>query len=320
MEKTNTNHKQSQKKNNRSKSEINNNHVPIINRKIIFGDYFILVFLGILYVFISGFSILASYKPVWLTAISSDERKFEASIEMNKAMKYINRGQPENALILLKQSYEKAPEMPTIHLNMAIALVMLGQKEQAINALQKELKQNPWNPSNIYYFLSDIYYNNNDTATANHYFNMANNSNPSIINKYKLMANNYLNHSRFDEAIEVLLLELNYRLDMKEYYKNMLINSIESLKEEPEKVKLLENILKAGITDKDLIKYDKQLFELFLKTHYPLAQNYNQLGYCQARIGKYQEAYKNVSKAIKIAPFYPDAATNYELLKKKISQ
>lgn len=294
--------------------------LDITKRRLIFGDYFILVFLIFLYVTLTGFSILSSTKPSWLAVVTTEERRFEASLLMSEAKSFIDAQKPEEALLLLNEARKKTADIQHLNINTAIALMMLGQKDQAIEALKQELKMDKWNPSNIYYFLSDIYRNNGDQETADYYFQLANDSNPNRINKYKTLGNKLLNEERFEDAIVALEKELLYRKDMKIHYENMLIGAIESLSDEPKKMELLKDILKRGIDDNVLNKYDKKLFNLFLNSQYHLAQNYNQLGYCQARIGKYESAYDNVLKALQIYPSYPDAQTNYKLLKQKLQE
>ena len=301
------------KQNIKTSSEIN-------RRNIIFGDYFILFFLIFLYVFIAGFSVLSSTKPKWLASVTKNERDFEASMLMREAKMCLNVQNPSEALQLFNEAKEKSPDIEHLNVNTAIALMMLGQKEQAIEKLKEELKQNKWNPSIIYYFLSDIYRNNGEIENADYYFKLANDANPNKINKYKNLGNKYLNEEKFPEAIEALTKELEYRKDMKIHYKNMLINAIESLNEEPRKANILKRLLKKGIQDDDLINYDKGLFDIFLSSQFPFAQNYNQIGYCQARIGKYQSAYYNVLKALQMYPNYPDAQINYGLLKRQLEE
>lgn len=274
-----------------------------------------LTLLGI-YIFISIFFVITLFKPVWLTEMNTDERKFEATIIMNDGIHYAQTGKHKEAISIFEMALERAPELPQIKINLATSLASMGEFQKAVVYLKQVLNQKNVNKSNIYYMLSEFYKQLKDTSESEKSFQDAHINNNYNTQKYRNLGIKLMSEMKWQESYDALLKQYEYRSKIKTYFEEMLYFAYESLEKDSLLQEKIMEKLRNGIDDTELAKYDTLLFNRFLNSHHPFAVNCNQLGFDLAKMGRIEEAKVYFNKALAISPKYQDPLINLEFLEK----
>lgn len=267
-------------------------------------------FISTAYVLLIVFSIIAAFKPAWLSKMSYMGKEVEASEAMNFADNFSRKGDFYNAIYEYKRALKIEPDLIPAVSNLAVTYAKMGKFDKAIAILNKALKQNPENPYLIYHNLAQIYLFENHKDKAIDYYKKTLKTDPYPLYTYIDLGNLYFREKQWDITISTFLKAVNYRLSMKAFYEGNLKKELYNYKDEPEVQNAIKKLIKKKVDEKDMKIYDYPLFLKLINDDKMLAIIYDKIGYSYAMKNDLLNAIPYFHKALKIFPDYKPAKQN----------
>ncbi len=256
------------------------------------------------------FGVIYYCNPYLLLNVTKDERKKEASDNVMIGISLTNQGKFEEALIEYQKALKIYPECHEVYANIGVTYKMFKDYKNANYFLEKAINADSTSQYNIYSNLYDIALEQKNNEKADMYFVLAVKNNPYIIEKSMQIGTGYLNKHKWDSSLAILKNTLKLRFDIKAQYHDMLAYYFNIYVNKPKYRADIKQILSTGIDKLDFTKYDSLSLTNALNSDYELALNYNRIGFCLAKLEKYEQSLPYFKKALKINPTYPCALEN----------
>jgi tetratricopeptide (TPR) repeat protein len=167
---------------------------------------------------------------------------------------------------------------------------------------------------NAYNNLYDIALETKDSVNLVKYHELAKQSNNTRIDKYMQIAIGYMNRHIWDSSLAAYRIALENRLDIKSQYHDMLVFSYVSCSNLPEQQNNIMTLLNNNLSGVDFSRYDTLAFKKSLAYDLDLALNYSRIGFCLAKLEKYDEALIFLKQAYNIHPTYDDVSENIKYI------
>lgn len=286
------------------------NNIKNMKRNVL-PDRVISVSVILIYSFLIVFGIYSMTHPKWLVDVSFENKKQEVSSLVYLGIELSRKHQEKQAIEKFDEALSMIPNFVEAIVNKGVSYKRLKMYSLAVKEFEKALSLSPFDSSNIYSNLKDIYIETGDTTKAEIYFKKAFMTSHSTVDKYMKKGIYYYNMKNLDSALASYKQALIYRQKMLTYYNDVL-----------EKEKRNENINYALWVPNDeraLKLYDSVGFKLNLNMDRGLAENYNKIGFVIALKGEYDKALVYFFKAIKIWKDYPDANANIRYIYEKMN-
>lgn len=290
------------------------------NQKVKYNIYdkSIAVMLISVWVLLFIFAIIYFLNPYILLDHTVDERKKEAADEVMQGINQTNQGNLQEALAFYNNALDVYPNYCEAYINMGITYKTFQDYENAKKCFYKALEIDSSLKLNIYNNLYDIALATKDSSAIEKYYDASIESNKYLIDKYMQIGTGYMNKNIFDSASAAYSTALAHRKNIKSQYHDMLVFSYFSYSNKLEYQKDIENILQNDMPEFDKNRYDTTAFMNAINKDYELALNYNRIGFCLARMEKYNEALVYFKDAVKIYPSYKDAVDNIRFVEEKL--
>jgi len=271
-------------------------------RRNIVPDKVISIAVICIYSFLIIFGIYSLTHPKWLVDVSYENKKQEVSSLVYAGIELSRKHQEKEAIEKFDEALAMIPDFVEAIVNKGVSYKRLKMYVPAVKQFEIALGLSPFDSSNIYSNLKDIYIETGDTAKADYYFKKAFETSHSTIDKYMKKGIHYYNMKNLDSSLASYRQALYFRQKMLTYYNDILEKEIRKSKTN----------FKLQITnDENVLKpYDSVGFKMNLNMDRGLAENYNKIGFVLALKGRYDEALVNFFKAVRIWKDYPDANAN----------
>lgn len=282
------------------------------NKKIIKNttpDRVISIAIICIYTFLIIFGIYSMTHPKWLIDVSYENKKQEVSSLVYKGIELSKKHQEKQAIEKFDKALSMIPDFVEAIINKGVSYKRLKMYPLAIQQFEKALSLSPFDSSNIYSNLKDIYIEIGDTSKAEIYFKKAFETSHSTVDKYMKKGIHYYNMKNLDSSLASYFQALNFRQKMLTYYNDIL---------EKEKRKSKTNLNLKISNDESVLKpYDSVGFKMNLNMDRGLAENFNKIGFILALKGQYDKALPYFIKAVHIWKDYPDANANIRYIYEK---
>ncbi len=246
------------------------------------------------------FGMISIANPPWLAKISTHGRDIEALTLKNYGDLFMREGKYNLAAIQYEYALKIKPDYIDAIVNLGIAFARMGLNKKAISTLKNALTKNPAKAYVIQYNLAEIYLASGDLGSAIKYYAMAAETAPFPILSYYKIGRIYLNAGDWDSAIRAFQLALNNKLDMKNSYTGMLKDNLGSYSGKPEIEKAISSALERGISESELERYDRVVFEEVLRHERGLSEIHNFIGYAYAMKENFSKAIEHYRIALDI--------------------
>ncbi len=277
------------------------------------------IMIGGVWAFIVIFAIVSLSEPDWLTMVSKKNKREEVGTMIKNGVALSRKGEEQKAIQTYKEALEIMPSFAEAKVNMGVSYKRLHKYDKAIELFREALAMSPPDSSNIYSNLGDVYSALGDTVKARKYFQKAMESEISIISRLMKEGNFYFRKKNWGKALKFYERCLNKRFDMKNHYISTLKKARVDYVREPKELKSIKSLLTESEKriNKRLHRFDSSAFIKTVKQDKGLAVNYNKVGFCLARTGRFDEAIDCFYKALEVWSDYRDAKLNVRYILEK---
>ncbi len=185
------------------------------DRVISFGIIFI-------YSFLAVFGLYSLTNPKWLIETSYTNKKEEVGSLVYQRIELFRKNLENDAIEKFDEALEMIPDFTEAMINKGVSYKRLKMFEKALDEFEKALKFSPFDSSNVYSNMKDIYLEKNDSINADIYFRKAFETSHSTIDKYMKKGIHYYNIKNFDSSLASYQQALYHRQKMITYYKDIL--------------------------------------------------------------------------------------------------
>jgi|GEM_PF-7027472 len=287
------------------------NETQNIKRNIL-PDRVISVVVIFIYSFLICFGIYSLTNPNWLVETSYKNKKEEVSSLVYKGIELSRKNQDKDAIKVFDEALAMIPDFVEAVINKGVSYKRMKRYDEALTHFEKSLTLSPFDSSNIYSNIKDIYLEKNDTVEADFYFRKAFETSHSTVDKYMKKGIHHYNIKNLDSSLASYYQALYYRKKMLTYYNDILVK---------ESRKSITNYELRITNDEELMNtYDSVSFKMNLNMDRGLAENYNKIGFILALQGNYNKALEYFYKAVSVWKDYRDANLNIQYIYEKMNK
>jgi len=257
-----------------------------------------------IWVFIMVFGIVTLISPPWLEELSNPGMNAEAMTKKHAADVLLKKGQPEKAIPLYKSAIKIVPDYRAAVANLAVAYQKTRNYQNAIITFKYLLENDPEHPDVLYFNLAEIEEKMGNTTEAINYYLMAAEHAPYPEKAWQMAGKLTLNEEKWEEAMGYFQHAINSRMTLENAYKGMIATEVQSRKDSVQ----FNYELPANCRE----IYDPSVFDDMPQHDINQARTYNNLGFCQAKLERYDEAIAHFQKSLEIDPNFRDARNNIQ--------
>lgn len=260
---------------------------------------------------IIAFGIITLISPPWLEELSNPGMNAEAINIKTVGDTYLKNNEPKKAINLYKSAIEIVPDYQAAIANLAIAYQKTRNYPNAIVSFKYLLENNPTHPDVIYFNLAEIEENMGKATEAINYFKLAAETAPYPENAFQKAAKLTMDQNRWEEAISLFDNAIENRMTLKNAYLGMIRLEVQSQSDSTP----FNHTIPSNLNE----IYDPSVFNFMLSKNTNIARTYNNMGFCQAKMGSYDLAIEHFKEALRIMPQLKDAQNNIkavELMRK----
>ncbi|MCF7858234.1 MAG: tetratricopeptide repeat protein [Candidatus Cloacimonetes bacterium] len=270
---------------------------------------FIRYSLMLIWVLLILFGCISLIQPTWLTVVSAEGKRSEASDTKTAGDIFLKKGNYKAAIRQYKKAIHIYPEYYDAIGNLGITYMQLNRYDDAVKIFNHLIKKDIKNMHNNYYNLANIYKNKGEYDLAVENYIRSAETNPYPIYSYQYLGEIYLNLQKWDLAIAAFNSALENKLTLENSYYGMLKSVKNSSQSKHEIHNAVITFLSKPISP---CKYDREIFVTTLKKDKEIAKTYNLIGYSYLRKKEPSRAKTNFELALKIWPDFKDAMQNLD--------
>ncbi|RLC52534.1 MAG: hypothetical protein DRZ79_01040 [Candidatus Cloacimonadota bacterium] len=259
------------------------------------------------------FGIISLINPRWLSKISEPGRISESNDYKNMGDIAMRGKKYSEAIPNYLMALKVNPESYSALGNLGIAYSKMGKEDKAIATFEYLIKKIPEQKNVAYINLAMLFEKKNNFEKALYYYKLASEIDPFPIFAFNRLGVLYLKTQNWEKAAEAFQNSIKDETNMEYIYKGMLKKELQNTKDS-DKIKLLSSYLEKENIKKDLKKYDKSVFTEYTQHNKNLAKSYRNLAYAYKQLGNYEEAAKNLKKALRIWPSFSKARKELKAL------
>lgn len=262
------------------------------------------------WLFMLLFGLFTLLKPTWLEKAAKPGVNIEAATNKHRGDLYLEDKRYAQAIGLYNKAIKLVPDMEGAYANLAMAYYHTGRISSAISTYKKLLKQNPDFPDIVNFNLAEIYNKTGNKEKALHYYIKASETSPFPAKAYRKAGKLLMDNKKWQQASAQFILALENSPTLVNLYRGMLLQNLIKFKEDTTIKKNIQAALDSNHFDKLIPYYDTKIIDDELSHNLDIAKTHNNLGYCYAMLGKYNEAKQQFEAALEIEPGYDDAINN----------
>ncbi len=253
---------------------------------------------------ITVFGIVTLISPAWLEELSNPGMNAEAMTKKHAADVLLKKGEPEKAIPLYKSAIKIVPDYRAAVANLAVAYQKTRNYQLAVITFKYLLGNNPEHPDVLYHNLAEIEEKMGNIPEAIQYYLLAAEHAPYPEKAWQMAGKLSLNEEKWADAITYFQKAIGTRMTIENAYQGMVATEVQSRNDSLR----FNHDLPANYLE----IYDLSVFNYMLQHDVNQARTYNNLGFCQAKMGHYDEAIAHFRQALKIDPNFRDALNNME--------
>ncbi|PLX03895.1 MAG: hypothetical protein C0595_05285 [Marinilabiliales bacterium] len=267
---------------------------------VIFSIWGLLLIMGI-------FTLL---QPQWLQDLSVSGKNSEAISIKKSADNYLKNKRYGDAINLYKKALKIVPDLKGAIANLAVSYQKSSNFNLALITFKHLLKLNPEYPEVIYFNIAEIYEKQNDLDKAIKYYLLSAEHAAFPEESFQKAGHILMNNNEWEEAILNFKLAIENKKTFANLYKGMLINYRKSLDDTSSLFQEINNILESESYLKLQDLYYKQSIDIQIGNDTKLIKTYNNIGFCLAKIKRYDESVIYLKKALEMDPGFVKAKNN----------
>ncbi|PLX11183.1 MAG: hypothetical protein C0598_08745 [Marinilabiliales bacterium] len=249
-------------------------------------------------------------QPQWLKDLSTSGKTTEATSIKNAADNYLKNKKYDKAISLYKKALKITPDLKGAIANMAVAYQKKSDFSRSLTVFNYLLKMEPEYPEVIYYNIAEIYEKTNDTDKALKSYLLSAKNSAFPEESYQKAGHILMNKQEWENALTKFYLAIEHKKDLKKLYKGMLINYQKSVSDTSLIYSEINMILKSESYIPFLNIYDEKSVNYQLSKDVKLIKTYNNIGFCLAKIKRYEESLVYLKKALEMDPGFVKAKNN----------
>ncbi|MFA5864112.1 MAG: tetratricopeptide repeat protein [Phycisphaerae bacterium] len=255
--------------------------------------------------------------------IHLSERPNDPDLLLKAAVSFYRQGVTEQALDYAQKLTDQGSDVLEGKLILCCILERLGRREDAIEVLERLVRENAETDTCIHFALGFLYETNRNEQKAMHYYEKTLKFTPNLVNGHQRLAAIHFHHHELGEAIkhyqalcEIDPEDIQSRILLAGLYLN---NGYEkkavaeyqiALTIEPENWETENEIVRAYIKSGEIGKAIETL-ESLLEKQGEFPDTYLQLAELHAKLGQDDQAVSSYKKALEIHPGYLEAMVKF---------
>ncbi len=248
------------------------------------------------------FGILTLLQPQWLKDVGSKGREEEALSLKEQADLLLKDRKFVPAINLYAKVLSIDPEIKDAIGNIALAHRELGHYNKALNILSKLADKYPEQAHLNYLNIAEVYKKMGDKSKTAEFYLKSSEVSPEPDYASFRAASIFLELENYEKALTIVSEGIDYRMDFVSRYMGMLKRDYYTLDDKPETQAVLKSQLDKGVSEEDLLQYDKTFMLQSFSWDRDLAKAFNLKGICLFKLGRIGEAESCFNTAIKINP------------------